>query len=150
MMRLPRGITGFHKAGEPELPEVDKKLFKQLCYNIILKTGGLVTQWTEAEYPNNYHLAQITTLHNHKDFFILLHQHFPFIAFASEIQHGEAIFIDVLEWKKYLSPYYQVLDTETLNQPFDEEQSSLSSDEIAEIRYWRPAIIGHIIFNQWG
>ncbi|MDF2066764.1 hypothetical protein [Bacillus sp. Cr_A10] len=99
--------------------------------------------------------AKIFNKHLH----ILLNVHYPFMAFAFDVEYGKIIFIDEPELFKQFSPFYNVLDTKELNAPvilrLDSKKSivqndnEFNSDELKQIAYWKPERIGDIIFNYW-
>lgn len=150
-MKLPNGITGFMDAKTTEFPEVDGKQFKQLCFDFAIHIGGKVTEFNTPQYPRKFYYAQVEIPYNNK-FYILLNQHYPYLACASVIEIWNIEFINEPVLFEYFSPFYIVLGTDELNAPFYQipgGESELNSGEWAQITYWEPETVGDIIFNYW-
>lgn len=146
-MKLPNGVTGFFYDESPP-PEVDGKLFKQLCFDFASRYGGKVMDSNEPEYPENFYCAQVEV--RDKQFKILLNEYNLYLASASAVEFCNIKFIDAPAIKEYFSPYYQVLNTDELNSPFNSNLlniAELNRAELEQIAYWKPKTIGQIIFN---
>lgn len=144
-MKLPNGVTGFYNSEANKPPQVDGKLFKQLCFNIASSNGGNVLEYNPPRYPANFYYAQVEMLSTR--FYILLNEHYPYLAFASVIESGNIEFIDIPVLFKQFIPFYHVLGTIELDLPIN--QCELNSAEWEQISYWNPSTIGQIIFNYW-
>lgn len=114
-MKLPNGVTGFFYDEPP--PEVDGKIFKQLCFDFAPRNGGKVMGFKGPEYPANFYCAQVEA--GDKQFNILLNEYYPYLASASAVEFCNIKFIDAPAIKEYFSPCYQVLNTDELNSPFN-------------------------------
>lgn len=155
-MKLPNGITGFYNS-ETKPPKVDGKHFKRVCETTLFQLGGEVLMLKEPEYPTNFYDAKVKF--RNMIIHILLNEHYPYVAFASAVEYEKIRFIDDAELFKRLSLYYHVLPSSELNLPVILRQgykkdilqndNELNQAELEEIAYWKPKIIGEIIFNFW-
>lgn len=149
-MNLPYGITGFYRSEDSKPPNVNGKQFKQLCFDLVSLNGGKVRSVTSPQYPANFYCAQVEfsgTL-----IYILLNEHYPYLAFASSVEFGDIKFIDVPALHALFDPYYQVIDVAELNASVNHillMKMELNSAEVEQINYWKPETIGQIIFNHW-
>ncbi|MCM3588398.1 hypothetical protein M3182_22225 [Mesobacillus maritimus] len=101
-------------------------------------------------YPANFYKARVKMLND--EFYILLNEYYPYLAFASVVEFGNIQFIDNPTLCASFSPYYQVLGTKELHAPFNQDlvnQSELNVAEKKQLQYWKPETIGQIIFNYW-
>lgn len=156
-MKLPNGITGFCKSEVDLPPQVDEKQFKQICFNIVLRNGGKVKKFNSSGYITNFYSTQIELFD--KQFFILLNEHYPFLAFASNVEYCDIKFLDMPILFEQFSTYYKVIKTEKLNESVIlrpgskngilQNEHELNSAELKQIAYWKPETIGNIIFNYW-
>lgn len=145
-MKLPNGITGFYEQlNEP--PKIDRKQFKQLCFSIIKNNGGTVLEFKTPKEETNFFDVEVNVFNKH--FHILLNAHYPLLAFASIVNFGEINFIDEPQLNKEFIPFYSVLGTKELNEPFLQKDNELNNGELKQISYWNPKSIGDVIFNYW-
>ncbi|MBD8071635.1 hypothetical protein [Bacillus sp. PS06] len=147
-MLLPNGITGFYDIQMP--PEVDRKQFKQLCFDFASWNRGKVIDDVTSIDQSNFYYAQIEI--EGRLFYILLNKHYPYLAFASEIEFGNIKFTNNPVHDKPFSFFYQVLAMDELNVPFNQNQTrimELNRTELQQIAYWKPKKVGEIIFNYW-
>ena len=148
-MELPNGVTGFYDREANKPPQVDGTLFKQLCFSI-LSHGGKVIDFKTPQYPANYYYARVEMLGN--PLYILLNEHYPYLAFASDHEYRNITFIDAPALHAHFSPFYQVLGKKALNKPLNLSlamKTKLNNAELKQIEYWKPKSIGQIIFNYW-
>ena len=150
-MGLPNGVTGFYNSDTNKPPEVERKQFKQLCFYIASCNGGKVIDFSTPQYPANFFNVEVEILGNR--FYILLNEHYPYLAFASFVDETYGItFIDNPILYEQFSPFYQVISSEELNIPFNQnmiKNSGLNSAELDQLAYWKPETVGQIIFNYW-
>lgn len=147
-MNLPYGITGFYRSEDSKPPSVNGKQFKQLCFDLVSRNGGKVRSVTSPQYPANFYCAQVEF--SGDLIYILLNEHYPYLAFASFVEFGDITFIDVQALRALFDPYYQVIDITELNATVDLSLiMGLNSAEVEQIAYWKPSTIGQIIFNHW-
>ncbi|MDN3019497.1 hypothetical protein PH210_25365 [Paenibacillus sp. BSR1-1] len=145
-MKLPMGVTGFYeKLNEP--PKIDEKQFKQFCFNIIINNGGKVLEFKAPQEETNFFDVKVNVFNKHLH--ILMNAHYPFLAFASDVNFGEVNFINEPQLYKQFSSFYYVLGTKELNEPLLTEQNELNSAELKQLAYWKPERIGDVIFNHW-
>ncbi len=146
-MKLLNGITGFYKK-QNEPPNIDGKQFERLCFSIINQNKGTILNFQEPQITSNYFAMKVKVSNKH--FYILLNAHYPFLAFASTVNFGKINFIEVPHLKEEFSPFYIVLSTKDLNEPFLlQSENELNSEELKQIAYWEPYGIGEVIFNNW-
>lgn len=149
-MKLPNGVTGFYNSETNDPPQVDGKQFKQLCFDFAIRKGGKVIDFNTPQYPANFYLAQVEVLYN--QFYLLLNEHYPYLAFASAVEFGNIKFVDEPILFEYFYSFYKVIGTVELNTPFNQipgEKNELNSAELRELTYWKPETIGEILFNYW-
>ncbi|MEH6944144.1 hypothetical protein [Bacillus sp. JJ722] len=114
-MILPNGITGFCNSVENQPPKVDRQQFKQLCYDIVIHSRGKIVDFKEPEYPMNFYSVYVHLFN--KNFYILLNEHYPFLAFSSSVEFGNIRFIDLPNFSEQFTPFYKVLHTGELSLP---------------------------------
>jgi hypothetical protein len=156
-MKLPNGVTGFYNAKHNKPPTIDEKQFKQICFSLISRNGGKVLDFKEPQVATNFFDVEAKVFNKHLH--ILLNVHYPYMAFAFDVEFGKITFIDEPELFKQFSPFYNVLDTKELNAPVIlrlgskksilQNDNELNSAELEQIAYWKPERIGEIIFNYW-
>lgn len=155
-MLLKRGITGLYESGYG-LNELDGKYFKQICYLAVKNLNGSVVSFEEPSYPKNYYTVRIETTNLKR--YILLNNHYPFMAFATSVNSFKITFIDDVELLKEFKEFYPVLSVKQLNEKLDTDfvmggirlvnKNDLSPVELTELAYWEPRTVGEVIFNQW-
>jgi len=156
-MKLPNGVTGFNNSNHIKPPIIDGKQFKHICFSLISDNGGKVLDFKEPQVSTNFFDVEVKVFNKHLH--ILLNAHYPYMAFAYDVEYGKITFIDEPELFKHFSPFYNVLDTKKLNRSvilsLDSKKSNLQNDnelnstELEQIAYWKPERIGEIIFNYW-
>ncbi len=150
-MKLPNGIAGFFDSKTNELPQVDGKKFKQLCFDFAIRNDGKVIDFNTPQYPRKFYYVQVEIPYNNQ-FYILLNQHYPYLAFASVVGDWNVEFINEPACFEYFSPSYKVMGTEELNIPLNQilgKENELNSGELEQITHWEPKTVGEIIFNYW-
>ncbi|MCA1201953.1 hypothetical protein ACTHAL_000786 [Priestia flexa] len=149
-MKLPNGVTGFYDSKVNKPPQVDGKQFKQLCFDFASRNSGKVIDFITPQYPSNFYYAHVEIVGN--QFYILLNEHYPYLAFASIVEFGNIKFINrPVPYEKF-SSFYRVIGTGELNVPLNQKllkQTELNSAELEQIAYWKPETVGQIIFNYW-
>ena len=156
-MNLPNGITGFFNSKNGQSPKVDGKQFKQVCFTISTRSRGKVLEFKEPQYPTNFYNVEVKIINKH--LYILLNEHYPYLAFASVVEFGNIKFIDEPDLIKQFSSFYKVLGTKELNEPLSlrfgskksilQNANELNSAELEQIAYWKPEKVGEVIFNYW-
>lgn len=156
-MILHKGITGFYDAKSEQIPMVDHKQYKQLCFSVLQKHSGDVIGVSNQCCHGNFITMEVKLrdikLH------ILLNKHYPIVAFASNVEFGSVTFIDHPVLSEQFSYYYRVLSYSELNEPvllnlgaktcLLQNENELDQAELKQVAYWKPETIGEIIFNQW-
>ncbi|WP_226671110.1 hypothetical protein [Metabacillus litoralis] len=149
-MKLPNGITGFYDSKKNKLPQVDGMQFKQLCYGFASRHNGKILNFIKPQYPTNFYYAQVQ-MEDHT-FFILLNEHYHYLAFAEKVEFGNITFINTTVLDEQFSTFYQVMDPGELNISLYQNlinKSELNPVELEQIAYWKPGTLGQIIFNYW-
>lgn len=149
-MKLPDGVTGFYDSIASPLPQVDVKTFKKQCFDFVFHNNGKLIDCQPSHYPSNFHYAYVEVAGHY--FYILLNQHYPYLACASAVGDGNILFMNESTVHQSFSTFYQILDTKHLNSRYDQQllqQWNLNKAELKQISYWKPATIGQIIFNHW-
>jgi hypothetical protein len=152
-MELPRGVTGFRSQSDSFLPNVDLRAFRQHCVAAARELNGSVLEMPPPETRvANFAAALIHLPFAHVT--ALINCHFPFLAFADPTQDGETVltFRDCPKLADAISRLgsYTVLTCDQLTQALTEEcWRNLAAVEKDQIRYWKPARIGDVIYNFW-
>lgn len=145
-MNLPIGITGFRSIKDKALPLMDSIQFKQLSHKFVRELDGELKEFIELFSHRNYYSIEYVL--RGESYFVLLHCHYPFVAFASAAE--QINFLDVPVMSAKYKPYYTVLTKHYLDTPLSSEHlSSLSKAELAQVSYWKPKTVGEVIFNHW-
>lgn len=146
-MELPNGVTGFYE-GNNEPPKMDSKQLKTLCFNYVKTNGGKILEVWEPREDTNFFNIEVNI--QDRLFHILLNEHYPLLAFASDVNFGQINFIDEPFLSELFSSSYNVLKADDLNNPlFGDQINNLNKAEVAQIKYWKPQRIGDVIFNFW-
>jgi len=149
-MKLPNGVTGFYDSKLNKPPQVDGEQFKQLCFDFASRNRGKVMDFVTPQYPTNFYYAQVEMLGNL--FFILLNEHYPYLAFASVVEFENIHFIDRPVLNEPFSSFYQVIGTGELHVPLNQgliKKTELNRAELEQIAHWKPETVGQIIYNYW-
>lgn len=149
-MILPNGVSGFYDSEFNKPPRVNGYQFKQLCFDFASKNGGKMLAFNHPHYPRNFYISQFDILGKH--LYVLLNEHYPFVAFASFVDIENIKFIDNPQLVENFSDYYTVLGKEQLNVPFNKsviEKSEFNGAELKQFAFWKPNTVGEIIFNYW-
>ncbi|WP_332645711.1 hypothetical protein [Lysinibacillus sp. 54212] len=151
-MILIKGITGFFYPGIDDLPAIDNTLFKQLCYNLANFHKGQVIVFEEPDFSRNFYHSQIQ-FHD-QSIHLFLHVVYPFVAVSRYYEYPfMKDFIDIPQVNKFFEPSFRVLPAKDLNELVRIEngrvmnKNDLHPNDLREILYWQPEIIGHIIYN---
>lgn len=145
-MKLPNGVSGFYDSEANKPPQIDGKKFKQLCYHFAACNGGKVINFNLSHSSTNFYYAQVEIFD--LVFYILLNEHYPYLAFTAAIESGDIQFVDIPALSEQFSLYYRVLDTKELSVHIeDKHKSELNSAELQQISYWKPEKIGQVLFN---
>ncbi|MFP7298591.1 hypothetical protein [Neobacillus niacini] len=147
-MKLPNGVSGFYDFEGNKPPRIDGKQFKQLCYQIAASNGGRVIEFNLPQASANFYTVQVKMFDG--VFYLLLNEHYPYLAFAAAVESGDIQFVDIPALAEKFSPYYHVLDTIELSIPIeDKHKSELNRAELVQISYWKPKKVCQILFNFW-
>ena len=146
-MILPKGITGFSGTDTAPPPFLDEKVFCQMCYALVRKNGGTVTELDTNTYPRNFYSAKLSRYD--QSVFILQNIHYPYIAFARRDADGGFIWISPPEWLQLPEGPVRFLSPSELNRDWRSLCGELSPEELEQIRDWNPQTVGEIIFNTW-
>ncbi|MFB8043505.1 hypothetical protein ACFC8F_19735 [Streptomyces hydrogenans] len=148
--RLEPGVTGFRDRGDPPLPSTDPRTCRAAWYAAARAAGGQVEDFTEQEYPQNFHLATISDRAGAH--IALFHAHYPLIAFVGDRRYWYTDeFQEPPAWATTLTDIgYVVLSAAQLLSPLTESDTSpLSATERRQIKHWRPQTLGATLFNSW-
>ena len=149
-MMLPNGITGFYESESHKPPQIDGPSFKQICYSALSRHGGNILEFHAPQYSANFY--DVHAEMSGSPFFILLNEHYPFLAFASAVEYGNIQFMDIPALHEDFSPYYRTMSKAELCKPFNLSLTTdceIKSAELEQIAYWKPETIGKIIYNHW-
>ncbi|MBO8202678.1 hypothetical protein JW613_31015 [Streptomyces smyrnaeus] len=144
------GVTGFRDRGDPALPSTDPRTCRAAWYAAARAAGGQVEDFTEQEYPQNFHSATIGDRDG--THVALFHAHYPLIAFVGD---RRCWYTDEFQnpptWSTVLTNVgFVVLSAAQLQSPLAEsDTSALSATEWCQIKHWRPETLGATLFNSW-
>lgn len=153
-MELPRGITGFRHSDDEPLPATDLKAFREHCFSAARSLSGRV-KLVEMPYSRgttNFATAVLELPEG--AVVVLLNAHFPIIGFARPPREGQVLFhfMDMPGLADLFRSLgvYEVVTAPDLERPIVEEDlSRLGPAEMEQVRYWRPARVGDLLFNDW-
>ncbi|WAP55775.1 hypothetical protein [Streptomyces sp. S465] len=148
--RLERGVTGFRDWSDPPVPSTDPRACRAACYAAARAAGGQVEDFTEQEYPQNFHSATISDRNGAH--VALFHTHYPLIAFVGDRRFWYTDeFQEPPTWATVLREAgFVVLSAAQLLSPLAEsDTSALSAAEWRQIKHWRPETLGATLFNLW-
>ena len=134
-VQLPRGATGFSSSSF----SVDVRTFNTLGYSV-----GPVVSFQPAGVTPNVHLLTL------RDVGVVCHQLLPLIAFvAVPLVDYSLTFVSRPDLAPFF-PGFEALTADALATPASRaDLSLLALPERRQIRYWRPATVGEILFNYW-
>lgn len=150
-MKLPAGATGFTRPGQAV--HYDARPFLTACHDAARRTGGTITTSQEPGVTPNFHAVVIA--YGHERLAVLRHALLPLAAFAQAPRDHVALppaFIDHPRLAQIIgeSTGCPVLSTAELRQPLKPaDLSQLTTAEHEQIRYWKPATVGELLFNYW-
>ena len=152
-MILLNGVSGFN--GPDQV--TDGEYFKKICYSLIHRLNGNVLSFSEPKVARHYYEVKVKVFEENLS--ILLNYIYPFIAFASSVDHGYIKFVDNELLLNGFSPYYRVLRSNELNESLVikenkgrlivENKNELNDAELNNIKYWKSKTVGDIVFNYW-
>ena len=152
-MELQSGISGFRDANDPPLPERDLSVFLSHCHSVARMAGGRFVEIIKGD-ASSFAMAVLEI--SDSPVAILLHRHFSVIGLAVPPEKGDTSplkFIDcdrIADSLKLIGSDYELLSRAELERAIHEDDlRHLSPAEMKELRYWRPARVGDIVFNFW-
>lgn len=151
-VRPARGASGFRGPDEHEpFPSTDPALFRTACFEAARRIGARVTALPLPGAPSFYAVTLTTRAASHT---VLCHVHLPVVAFTlTPPAPGRTVcgFVDPPDWAGgFEAAGLRGLSAECLDTPMSGvEVGDLSRAELAQIRYWRPEVLGDLLFNWW-
>ncbi|WP_130849611.1 hypothetical protein [Intestinimonas timonensis] len=146
-MILPRGITGFGSINTNPPLFLDEKTFRRMCHALAWENGGAVTEVDTDTAVRNFYTAKLSRYD--QSVFVLQNIHYPYAAFAQRDTSGRFVLTQQPEWLQLPESPVRFLSFDELNQDWRSLCGELSSEELEQIRYWNPQMVGEIIFNSW-
>lgn len=142
------GVTGFSIASE-DWGEQSNKKFEVYLFEAIRSDNGKLIRKELPINNRNYYTYQIQN--RTKNYHILFHSVYPFVAFASVVDGAGIKFIDGPEsMESIFTQAYKVLTKQLLEQTLLKDHiKTLREYEQEMIEYWRPETIGEVIYNYW-
>lgn len=128
-------------------PFLDEKVFCQMCYALVRKNGGTVTELDTNTYPRNFYSAKLSRYD--QSIFVLQNVHYPYVVFAQPDTSGGFIWISQPEWLQLPEDSVRFLSPSELTQDWHCLCGELSLEDLEQIRYWKSQTVGEIIFNTW-
>ena len=151
-MKLPPGATGFGPSGAQASLD-DVHAFLTACHDAARRTCGTLIATRQPGVTPSFHTVVIR--YEDQDVAVLRHARLDLIALAHDPGSGSMLtgpFIDHFPLTETLSQTAtcQILSAADLNSPLsDADPSELSAAERKQIRYWKPATLGELLFNYW-
>ncbi|WP_339228585.1 hypothetical protein NSQ77_02185 [Oceanobacillus sp. FSL K6-2867] len=156
-MILQRGITGQIHRTDDRFRKPNGKEFKQLCYALIAQLDGMIIAFTEPQIDTNFFHVELEVIK--KRLHLLLNENYPYLAVASEADYFKLTFIDEPTLTKQFAACYTILQPEELDERIQLRpgrkkgillnENDLSKGELADLLYWQPETVGHVVFNHW-
>lgn len=145
-VKIPPHITGLKAI---HLNSHNENETRRIFYDVLRTCKFKIVEWIQPHYPKNF--FEVIVIIDDKEFVILLHEFYPFLAFADKNVEGKLIFsfIDMPILESEFEAYYQVLSKAYLEKPFIPREHNLTEEELKDAKYWRPENIGEVIFNVW-
>src|SRR5262245_15282431 len=133
-MRLPRGVTGFARRGkkDPPLPATDVRAFRGHCHAAARAAGATVRGFEPAyHFTNKYAACLLDVPPGPHEVAVLLHAHFPYVAFAAPPLGLGLAFVDAPALVEAFRSFgvYDVLDRLAAETP-------LTADAVADLHKW--------------
>ncbi|PSJ27805.1 hypothetical protein B7P34_15785 [Streptosporangium nondiastaticum] len=152
LIRLTRGATGFRGPHEAPLPRTEAALFRAACFTAAMEARGRAGEVVPGEVQT-FRRATLSDGYG-RVFTALGHVHLPLVAFTTDaVREGEPVpgFADPPLWAQvFETAGLRVMGVKELMTPLEEcDVSELSPAELTEIRYWKPACLGDVLFNWW-
>ncbi|MFC7259402.1 hypothetical protein [Streptomyces lutosisoli] len=150
-MRLVRGATGFWGGSDEPLAPTDMASFRSACFEAARGIGARVDELAFAGV-SSFHA--VTVAGRGASLVVLCHDHLPVVAFTDTPPvpgRPVARFVDPPAWAgSFGTVGYRVLHARDLSAPMTEvDLSELAKAELAQVRYWRPEVVGDLLFNWW-
>jgi len=155
-MILPNGVTGFYSLDNEKPPTVDRKRFMQQCFSALQNLGGELLRFNDPYCQGN--LIDVEVKLAGKKLHVLLNKHYPYVAFASNVEYGSVTFVADFALSEQFSPIYRVLSCRGLNEPvlltmgskrcLLQNKNELNQAVLKQVADWKPGTIGAIVFNQ--
>lgn len=148
-----RGATGFRHRRDGALTGVDQRLLRQACWAAATRIRGTADQarWVS---PATYSCTALRGRDGRSVAVVVAHLHLPFVL-PAEVAPCSAGVPGALspepEWAEVFTGFgFTVLDDATLRIPLAEvDLSALARVEREQVRVWRPATLGELLFNSW-
>ncbi|MFI8102590.1 hypothetical protein [Streptomyces sp. NPDC086023] len=150
-MRVPRGATGFRGHGDEPLATTDRAAFLRTCHGIARRTGARVTSVDTDPVA----VFEAVALTRHAETHVVLrHEHLPLLAFtASPPVPGPPVtgYVEPPPWAADFEPLgLRSLTVDELATPLSRvDLGALADAELAQVRHWRPGVLGELLFNSW-
>lgn len=149
-MKLPAGATGF---GSGKCPgRGSERAFLSACHAAARQTDGMVTIVQTASVTPNFDTVLLG--YARMRVAVLRHRLLNLVAFI-EVPAGcvglPLAFIDCPRLARIIGEYgFQVLPAADLQEPLTAaDLSDLTVSERREVSYWKPAVVGELLFNYW-
>lgn len=151
-MELPYGVSGFYNSDEEKPPAVEGSRYKELCYELATNLDGELLEFADSLYPSNFYKADFKF--PALNICLVMNKHYPILSFATAVEDLKIQFIDYPAGTEAIPKDFTVLSAEFLEMPVPEKldefpDNKLNKGEFKQINYWKPEIIGQIVFNFW-
>jgi hypothetical protein len=153
-VELPRGITGFRRVDEPQLPTCNPRAFRSHCHTTARALRGRVLRPETPIQSIVTNFFRVTLELPGDPVAVVLNRYYPIVAFVAPPSEHESRrrFVDAPALYDSFRGFgiYEVLTASEAQRPVAEEFCrSLSRTELEPLRYWRPQLIGDVVFNYW-
>lgn len=149
-MRLPAGATGFGQSGR--VGHGDVRAFLTACHDAARRTGGTVTAIQQASVTPDF--DAVLLVYEHERVAALRHALVNLVAFVQVPGDRVAPPLEFIECSRLAQILgetgFKLLSAAELRRPITSaDLSDLTADEHEQVRYWKPATVGELLFNYW-
>jgi hypothetical protein len=149
-VKLPPGATGFWR-GE-RAGSSGSRAFLSACHDAARRTGGTITAIERAGVTRNFDAVLLA--YEHERLAVLRHMLLDLVTFAEATGDHVTLPLAFAEPPRLVQIFresgFRVLSAVELSRPLaSSDLSELTAVEHEQIRYWKPATAGEILFNYW-
>ena len=151
---FPCGITGFWLSTDAPPPATNEREFLAVCHAAAQQLHGKVLSQDLVADHRACNFSVVTIQLPLEDIAVLLNSHIPLIAMSQPLSRQDLTirFVDspVLADAIRKCGSFTILTASELAQRISDDMlADLSNAEMQQIKYWKPATVGAMLFNFW-